>query len=125
MAKDVSPSVTRSFSGNTVENSTIDNKNFIENKITQNNNTKTFHTPSDIEINTGDNDLREFILKVLKTIGFFGVGFGGTFTLLREGAFEEAKAFGTFSVTCMFVDKIFDAVFWRKIQSQSLSKLYY
>ena len=34
------------------------------------------------------------------------IGFGGTFTLLREGAFEEAKAFGTFSVTCMFVDSM-------------------
>ena len=128
MTENVSPSVTRSFSGNTVKNSSFDNKNFIENKIAQNNNGKNVHTQTNIEINTGDQNLREFILKVLKTIGFYGMRFGGmvgTFTLLREGAFEEAKAFGTFSVTCMFVDKIFDEGFWQQIQTQSLSKSHY
>ena len=128
----VPPNVTRSSSNNYSENSTFDNRNFIVYRITQyftqKNNTTNNHEPTDIEINPQNQSLREFILEVLNTIGFYGMRYGvisGTFTLLREGAFEEAKAFSIFSVTCLFVDKIFDKAFWQQIQSESFSKLHY
>ena len=128
----VPPNVTRSSSNNYNENSTFDNRNFIVYRIRQyfiqKNNTANLHEPTNIEINPGNQNLREFILEVLNTIGFFGMRYGvmvGTFTLLREGAFEEAKAFSIFSVTCMFVDKIFDKKFWQRIQRKSFSKLHY
>ena len=115
----INVSVESSSSGNNVNSSYSDNRIFIANQITNHFYGKNSHTPINPETITENQKLREFILEVLKTVGFFGITHEvlcGSFTLLRERAFQEAMAFSTFSLTFMYVAKNFDEAQWQRIQ---------